>query len=303
MDSIDRNIISELRKNCRVSYESLARKNDISSNAIKRRVGKLVEYGIITDFIIIPSLAMLNAELLFALLNKNQSVNDDEFVNMVTASPYVVGIRYDSFGVCLVWAEYCNTKELSELGTFFRSLKGVESVEMHTLPIDRGNKIKLTKLRLRVLEPLLEDPHMPFSEVAKRTGLSARRVRRIIRGLIQSRGILFTIITDIPAGDVLHIVFRVRYNPQSIDSHSIIEMLQSDFENEYYRVIKSAMEPVIWLEFLIEQLAASELIAARIREIPSAELISTIIPYPLKWHRSRRREWLREKIDATLYPS
>jgi DNA-binding Lrp family transcriptional regulator len=234
-------------------------------------------------------------------LHTDSSITDDEFVEMVATNPYVVAIRYDSFGVCLVWAEYSNTAELSELGAFFRSLKGVESVEMHTLPADRGNKIKLTRLQMRVLEPLLDDPHMPIAEVAKRTGLSAKRVRKIIGELIQGRGILFTIIYDIPAGDVLHLVFRIRYNPQVIDSISLVKKIQSDFQMEYYREFESAMEPVIWLEFLIEQLTDSEAIATRIREIPSVDLVSTIIPYPLKFSRLRRKERLLEEITIKLH--
>jgi DNA-binding Lrp family transcriptional regulator len=297
MDPIDRGIISELHKNCRISYESLGRKYGISSNAIKRRVGRLIESGIITDFVVIPSLAMLELELLFTLIYKEQSVNDDEFVNMVTTNPYVTAVRYDSFGVCLVWAEYKTTKELSELGTFFRSLKGVEKVEMHTLPIERGKKINLTQTQLKVIEPLLEDPHMPIAEIAKQTRLSAKRVRRVIHELIRGRGILFTIVIDISAGDSLHIVYRVSYNPQEIESDTISQQLKSNFQTEYLREFKSAIEPVMWLEFLVEQLADSEFIASKIRELPSVNLESTIIPYPRKFYRSRRAEWLQNLIS------
>lgn len=301
MDAIDRGIINELSKNCRVSYESLGRKYGISSNAIKRRVGRLIESGIITDFIVVPSLAMLDAEILFALLYKDQSVNDDQFVDMVSANPHVVQVRYDSFGVCLISAEYSSTTELAELGTFFRSLKSVERVEMHTLPADRGKKINLTHTQFTVLEPLLDDPHMPIAEVAKQTGFSAKKVRRIIHELIQSRGIMFTVLVDVPAGDVLYVVFRVSFNPQVIDSNAIIEKLKSEFQKEYFREAKSAIEPLMWIEFLINQLADSEIIASKIREIPSANLESTIIPYPRKFYRSRRAEWLRNKITTVLH--
>jgi DNA-binding Lrp family transcriptional regulator len=247
---------------------------------------------------------MLDAEVLFALLHKNQSVSDDELVDMVATNPSVRAVRYDSFGVCLVWAEYVTTTDLAELGAFFRSLNGVERVEMHTLPFDRGMKIELTRLQLRVLEPLLDDPHLPIAEVAKQTGLSAKRVRRTIKELIESRGIMFTIVVDVPAGDVLHVVFRVSYNSQYIDSDAISEQLKSDFQKWYLRDFKSAMEPVLWLEFLVEQLADSEIIASRIRELPSVILESTIIPYPLRFHRSIRTEWLRQEIDtASLHSS
>ena len=142
---------------------------------------------------------------------------------------------------------------------------------------------------------------MPIADVAKKTGLSAKRVRKLIRELIQGQGILFTIYVDMPAGNVLHIVYRVRYNPQVIDSTTIVEQMKSDFQAEYYREFKSAMEPVMWLEFLVDQLNDSAVISARIREIPSVELVSTIIPYPLKFRRLRRKEWLLKEIKTKLH--
>jgi hypothetical protein len=99
----------------------------------------------------------------------------------------------------------------------------------------------------------------------------------------------------------LHVVFRVTNNPQDIDSDTIIETLKADFQKEYFREFKSAMEPILWLEFLIEQLSDSEIIASEIRKIPSTNLESTIIPYPRRFYRLRRREWLKEKITKALH--
>ncbi|MHA2134716.1 MAG: Lrp/AsnC family transcriptional regulator [Candidatus Thorarchaeota archaeon] len=45
MDRIDRTILSELCNNCRITYESLAKKTKLSANAVKNRVHHLIESG------------------------------------------------------------------------------------------------------------------------------------------------------------------------------------------------------------------------------------------------------------------
>ena len=50
MDRLDKGILMVLDVDCRVSYEYLARKFGVSSNAIKRRVAKMVESGVIEQY-------------------------------------------------------------------------------------------------------------------------------------------------------------------------------------------------------------------------------------------------------------
>ena len=50
LDETDRKLLDELRKDSRVSYTDLAKKFDMSDVAIKKRVDKLVEQGIIRNF-------------------------------------------------------------------------------------------------------------------------------------------------------------------------------------------------------------------------------------------------------------
>jgi len=50
LDEIDRKILSHLEKDSRVSYTTLAKKLNISDVAIKKRIDKLIENGIIERF-------------------------------------------------------------------------------------------------------------------------------------------------------------------------------------------------------------------------------------------------------------
>ncbi len=50
LDELDKKILDHLNKDSRVSYTSLAEKMDISDVAIKKRIDKLIEQGVIERF-------------------------------------------------------------------------------------------------------------------------------------------------------------------------------------------------------------------------------------------------------------
>ena len=52
LDDIDRKILDNLEKDARVSYTTLAKKMDISDVAVKKRIDKLAEQGVIERFTI-----------------------------------------------------------------------------------------------------------------------------------------------------------------------------------------------------------------------------------------------------------
>jgi DNA-binding Lrp family transcriptional regulator len=64
---VDKTILLEFHRNCRTSYESLARKTGLSSNAVKNRVTALLEDGTISMFTISLEAAMIGGEFFLAL--------------------------------------------------------------------------------------------------------------------------------------------------------------------------------------------------------------------------------------------
>ncbi len=65
---VDKRILLELSTNCRTPYQGLAKKLDLTVNAVKKRIDKLLSRGIIAKFVLYPSLAMLDAEMMLAIL-------------------------------------------------------------------------------------------------------------------------------------------------------------------------------------------------------------------------------------------
>jgi DNA-binding Lrp family transcriptional regulator len=183
LDIIDKGILIDLAQNCRASYEGLARKYGITATAIKKRVTSLEKDGVITGFFVELSLAMIDAELVLTIVRTDDSYIDDEFTKAAREYPSTYAILPLSTGDNVVLAESIGMRGLSDLGTFIRSLRGVRSAEVHPLLMERGSKIELASIQLRVLACLVEDARMTVPEIARRSGLKARRARRILKEL------------------------------------------------------------------------------------------------------------------------
>jgi DNA-binding Lrp family transcriptional regulator len=163
LDLADKRILLELDANCRTSYQTLAKKLGLSVSAVKKRVEKLTQQGVIRKFIVYLSLAMAGAEVLLAIVSTNRGTADDAFLERFGANPMVwaaVPLFNDDI---FVFAEYVGAQGLAKLGEFLRGVEGVTEVEMHTLLYDRGSKRDLTNSDLQVLNCVRRDPRIPVA--------------------------------------------------------------------------------------------------------------------------------------------
>jgi DNA-binding Lrp family transcriptional regulator len=296
VDSIDRGIILDLSRDCRTTLHSLSRKYGLSSNAIRKRVDKLVKAGVIKKFLIQLSRAMADTEQLFALLYTDKSIDDDSLAEMVFEHPLVARVHFDSYGACIVSGEYSGMKQLAEIGGFLRGVKSVDRVEIHTLPTSRGRKVELTNLQMRVLVPLIHDPRMPVTDIAKETKLTARRVRRTLRELYDGGGVEFTASLVLSAAETTFLAFRIQWDPKEIEAEEIDSRIKREFPNEYLWSSFSAVEPLLWSDFMVEHPREAERIAGKLRSIPSLVIDSTLIVFPPKKSRHLREQKLRELL-------
>ena len=297
MDPIEWGIILDLLRNCRTSLRSLADRYEITPNAIRKRIMNMENRGVIERYVVELSRAMMDSEVMFALLYTDKSIDDDTFADMVFEHPLVNRIHYDSFGSCIVNAEYSGSKQMSELSSFFRGLESVREVEVHTLPMQRGEKETLTNLQLRVLAPLLDDPRMRTVDIANASGLTVRRVKRTLADLIESKSVNFTIVFNPTALDASLVAYRITWDPRETSPQEIDEILREKFPYQYWHLNYSATEPLLWCDCFVESNSSSEEIVQELRKIPSVNVRNTILVYPAKKKRFVRHLALRKLVQ------
>ncbi|MFX1367868.1 MAG: Lrp/AsnC family transcriptional regulator [Promethearchaeota archaeon] len=281
MDEVDVAILREINTNCRVSYRALARKTDLSPNAIKHRLEKLVDEGVITRFAIKLSVAMADADgfLAFVITDGTESISD--FISLIGDNPmvfHVSTLACVSGGAYFLAGEYSGSVMLSELGAFLRGLEQVQKVELHTMittDLDTGRKTEFTKSQLKVLRCLLQDSRMQISEISRMSKLSPRTVRRSLRELEEDGGISLTASFDMAAGGFLDVFVRINWNDKMISVDELVQWLWKEYPLVFWAPWSSASEPIMFADFLVKSHQEAELISRHIREAPF--VISTTI--------------------------
>ncbi|MFW9926082.1 MAG: Lrp/AsnC family transcriptional regulator, partial [Candidatus Thorarchaeota archaeon] len=118
---VDRRILWELDADCRQTYEKLGQKLGLSANAIRKRIEKLIDDGIIIRFMIVPHNAVIDADFISIIVYTDGLEEQEELIQVMGnhpivhhASPLVTieGGAYHLFG------QYSGIDMMSKLGQF-----------------------------------------------------------------------------------------------------------------------------------------------------------------------------------------
>jgi len=224
LDSIDKRILLALDEDCRLSYQALAEKLGLTATAIKKRMDKLVETGVIEEFCIVLKPAMMGSDYLIALVYTDGSEDEEEFIDLIGSNLMVVqvGQIVTSVGrLYFVHCEYVGAEGLQNLGAFLRTLDSVTDIELHTTLISHGEKWDVKKLHLRVLKHLLDDARMQIGDISERSGLTARRVSRAIQEMQDSNAFWFAVRWNLSLGTNTEFYLKIRYDEQRIKMESV----------------------------------------------------------------------------------
>ncbi len=300
LDLIDKGILADLVQNCRITYEEMSRKHGISANAVKKRVQKLESSGVIDHYAVRLSLAMIDAQYLFGLLQTDGSQDEESFVNRIGESPSIIAAAAYSDGHYALLAEYMSTVELMELGSHLRGLDGVENVELHTLITWRGSKTDLGTNHLKVLRALRDDPRMTISDIARKSGMTARRVRRLVTELVEGDSVMFTANLELAEAGSIPFLARVTWNEKIAAYETVIDWLKASYPDSLWDWYISVSEPAIFCLFTAEDLNEMNSKAREIRKQDYVDRVKVIVASYHDGFEGPRSRRLNEMIQKAL---
>lgn len=303
LDFIDKGILLDLGDNCRVPFEALARKYGVSATAIKKRVANLIDAGVIEGFYIELKLAMIDADLVLALVQTDGTIIDESFTESVAEIQDVYAILPLATGDYVLLAQCVGPEGLSELGSSIRVIEGVQNVELHPVLTVKGKKTELSSLHLRVLACLVEDARMSTPKIASRTGLTARRVRRILQELQDGEAIHFKIIRNLNVGANLAFLARITWTAGDTDREALDLLLKDKYPVEYWFSLPSAIAPLAMSLFVVEHIKDVERILRELKGVPGVKQVMTHLFFPGKLFPAPTRKSLEDLVaDIELQP-
>ena len=144
----------------------------------------------------------------------------------------------------------------------------------------RGNKITFTKSQLQVLQCLLDDARIPATEIAKKIGLSPRRVRQLLQELIQGGGLYFTIFTKMSAAGVIPFNIVIDFDDTKVSPQEVTKWVMEQNPGEYWNTWLFATRPRLLHFCTAKDLPTIETITSSTKKATFAKRVGAEIVRP-----------------------
>lgn len=297
MDALDKGILIDLLRNCRLTYEELSRNHGISANAIRKRVLRLEESGVIDCYTIYLSSEMARVEQMFGLLTTDGSIDEVELVNRISQNRCIIAASSYTDGTYALVGDYGNTSELMSIGTHLRSLESVKHVEMHTVLQNRGGTMEMNNLHLRVLKCLVEDPRMSIIDITNLTGLTARRVRKVLQDIQESNAVRCSLNLELGAASDIPFLVNLTYDQTSITPEDFTSWLWQEYPLPLWMIYLSASEPVAISLFAVDTLTELDAIIRSLRTKDFVKTAKVTISTHHKYFDGPKRRLLFDMVE------
>ena len=242
----------------------------MTANAVKKRVQKLIDTGVIAQFTAELTPAMVNGENFLAIVFTDGQENEDELIQLMGSHILVREVGVLSGSAYLVMGTHIGSETLRDFGSFLRGIDSVRSVELHSLVKDalHGRTTELTKLQLRVLRCLSENPRMPTKEISEHSGLTVRRTRIVINSLLESGAVFLGIRWNLSAGEGFVFLLKINWDEKSGSLEDLLVFIGEKFPVEFYGPLVSATEPMVFAVFVVKQFKDADLISKKVASAP-----------------------------------
>lgn len=186
MDRLDVAILGELFRDPRAAYADVAGRVGLSANAVAARVKRLHETGVLQGFAAAPRPALLGMRE-GVLVFTNVDDLDERERDILASLPDVPGVRFvdvahdRALHVSLCYRDDADWERIERAAV---SLLGKPPAL--ALRGEAGADTPLTIADWRLVRAMLDDGRAPLKEVAKRSGLSFKTVKRRLASLLRA---------------------------------------------------------------------------------------------------------------------
>jgi len=288
--------------NCRVSYQELSRRYGISANAIRRRILNLEESGEISGYSLLLSAEMLGVHRILGLLTSDGSRDEVEVMDEIGDHAGVIAAAAYSNGTYALVGEYRIAEELHELTSHLRTIESIEKAETHQIIQAHGTPIELSRMHLRILKPLINEPRLSVVEISKKSGLTARRVRRLLGQLEESGAVKFQALVELGAATSIPFLARVTWDERKTTYREILDMIEQKYPLSHWETYVSASEPVLYSLIAVEGLVQVNEVIRDLRSNDKIESVKALISMFHKFYESITRQTLHDMVEEA-YPS
>ena len=225
-------ILSRLLNNCRESDRQIGKELGISGGAVRVRIKKMQESGVIEEFFLKIEPPILGHGVLYFVVAGENIQEILEQVSLV-GEPYIVVPCVGGVTVCGITIQENLEQKIELAKKLMKDLRVLSLFEAENSVF----KSNLTKTDLEILEELIKEPRQKIEKIARNTNLSTKTVTRCIEKLHQNDGFQFTLI----------------YDPTKIEDfipHAVLSWIEGDLKETLENLNKTFSESYLQIPFI-----------------------------------------------------
>ncbi len=278
-------ILSRLLNNCRESDRQIGIELGISGGAVRARIRKMEERGIIEEFFVKVEPHVLGYGILYIVVS-GQNINEIlEQVSLV-GEPYFVVPCIGGITVCSIVVKENLEQKIELASKLMRDVRVLSIFEAK----NTGFSSNLTKTDLEILGELIREPRQKIEKLARNTSMSTKTITRCIEKFHENDGIQFTLI----------------YNPKKIEDfipHVILTLIKGDLKktlenlnnifSESYLQIPFTAENQIVLFMYSDSIFKMDELTQKVRTVKNIKSADLFIPKKLLFYV----KWIKKAIS------
>jgi DNA-binding Lrp family transcriptional regulator len=249
MDEVDIALILTLLTNSRTPYQELAKRLNLSVNAVHKRVQSLIDEGVIASFTARPHLIVLDA---FDVLvyGKSDTASIRDTMKRLSENDSIYWVAAASGSYLFVGCYIRNMGELEHVSEFIRENGEMPEPRVGILNLGIGAhqvpRNAFDELDWQIIYQLKDDSRKPLAEIAEAINVSAKTVRRHLGRMMSSYYVDLSIKWFPDKGNDIITIFHVktsaarRIDPMEIAKkyapNLLFTMIFSNLPGEYLLV-------------------------------------------------------------------
>lgn len=275
-------ILSMLLNNCRESDRRIGKQVGISGGAVRARIKKMEDNGIIEKYVLKIEPPVLGLGVLYVVVSGQ---NTDEIMQQVSliGEPFFVVPCVGGITVCSIVVK----DELEQKIQLAKDLmKDVRVLSIFKAE-NPGYRHDLTKTDLEIIEKLIKNPRLRIEDLSKQTSLSTKTITRSIEKLQKNDGIQFTLIYE--PTKIQNFIPHAILTWIDGDLRKTLEQLERKFSPFYLQIPFIAKNQIV-LFLYSSDIYEMDSITQKVRQLDNIKSADLFIPkkifFPTKWLES-----------------
>ena len=272
-------ILSRLLNNCRESDRQIGKALGVSGGAVKSRIKKMQEAGVIEYFALKIEPPVLGYGVFYIVVTGRDFNTILEQVKLV-GEPFLIVPCVGGVTVCGIVVKENVQQKIELAKNLMRDVRVLTIFEAE----NPGVNSNLTKTDLMIINELMKEPRQKIEKIAKSTRLSTKTITRSIEKLQKDDAIQFTLVYEPTKieGYIPHAVLTWI----SGDLEETLKRLESEFAKSFLQIPFIAKNQIV-LFMYSDNIFKLDDLTQRVRNVHGVESADLFIPkkivFPQKW--------------------